>query len=69
MSALSHTAPAAVLPILAPDDVVISGEVSANICAPSMRRPSSMPLTMLPHWSEPPICSTQPVRLCSSTKS
>ena len=24
------------------------------------RRPSSMPLTILPHWSEPPICSRQP---------
>ena len=29
MSALSHTAPAAVLPILAPEAVVISGQVSA----------------------------------------
>ena len=69
MSALSHTAPAAVLPILAPELVVISGEVSANSCTFDMRRPRSMPLTMLPHWSEPPICSTQPVRLFSSTKS
>ena len=60
---MSHTAPAAVLPILAPDEVVISGVVSANSCALSMRRPRSMPLTMLPHWSEPPICSTQPWRL------
>ena len=25
-----------------------------------MRRPRSMPLTILPHWSEPPICSVQP---------
>ena len=30
---MSHTAPAAVLPILAPEAVVISGEVSANSCA------------------------------------
>ena len=29
MSALSHTAPAADLPILAPEEVVSSGEVSA----------------------------------------
>jgi len=55
-----ETAPAAVLPIFAPDDVVISGAVNANRCASRMRRPRSMPLTMLPHWSEPPICRLQP---------
>ena len=63
MSALSQTAPAAVLPILAPEEVVISGAVSANNCAFTMRRPRSMPVTILPHWSEPPICRMQFVAL------
>ena len=53
----------------APEEVVISGAVSANSCALAIRRPRSMPLTMFPHWSEPPICRMQPLRLCSSTKS
>ena len=35
----------------------------------STRRINSTPLTMLPHWSEPPICSTQPRRRSSSRKS
>src|SRR4029078_3387870 len=68
-SALSQTAPCAVLPILAPEAVVSSGVVSANNCGVPMRRPRSTPLTMLPHWSEPPICSRQPARRASSTKS
>ena len=52
--------PAAVLPIFWPAAVVISGVVRPNSWLPSIRRPSSTPLTMLPHWSEPPICSRQP---------
>ena len=59
--ASSQTAPAAVLPIFWPAAVVISGVVRPNSWVPSIRRPSSTPLTMLPHWSEPPICSRQPV--------
>ena len=35
----------------------------------STRRISSTPLTMLPHWSDPPICSTQPYFRSSSRKS
>jgi len=34
-----------------------------------IRRVRSMPLTILPHWSEPPICSRQPARSASSRKS
>jgi len=49
--------------------VRISGEVSANSCTFDMRRPRSMPLTILPHWSEPPSCSRQPARTASSRKS
>ena len=49
MSALSQTAPCAVLPILAPDAVVMSGWVRPKSSKLSMRRPSSTPLTMLPH--------------------
>ena len=46
---MRQTAPAAVFPILAPEEVVMSGEVSAKSCALCRRRPRSMPLTMLPH--------------------
>lgn len=53
-SALSHTAPDAVLPIFLPSDVVSSGAVSPYTSAPTTRRVSSTPLMMLPHWSEPP---------------
>ena len=63
MSALSQTAPLAVLPIFSPEAVVISGVVSACSCGVPMRRPRSMPLTMLPHWSEPPICRRQSIAL------
>ena len=57
---MSHTAPAADLPIFAPDAVVISGVVSPKAIFWSVRRFRSTPETMLPHWSEPPICSTAP---------
>ena len=60
MSGFSHTAPAAVLPILAPEDVVSSGVVRAKNCWFSTRRPNSMPETILPHWSEPEDCRRQP---------
>ncbi len=60
MSRFSQTAPAAVLPILAPEEVVISGVVRPNKGAVCMRRPSSMPDTTLPHWSEPEDCRRQP---------
>ena len=68
-SAFSQIAPSAVLPILAPDAVVISGDVRPNTSWLSTRRVRSMPVTMLPHWSDPPICSTQPYRRRSSMKS
>jgi 2-octaprenyl-6-methoxyphenol hydroxylase len=58
-----------VLPIFAPSAVVISGVVTPNSSAPSMRRPSSMPLTIFPHWSDPPIWARQPTRRDSSRKS
>jgi hypothetical protein len=48
--ALSQMAPVAVLPILAPEAVVISGVVRPKASAPSMRRTRSAPMTMLPHW-------------------
>ncbi len=69
MSALSQTAPPTVLPIFAPEAVESSGVVRPNAGFWSTRRISSTPLTMLPHWSEPPICSTQPRRRSSSRKS
>ena len=37
--------------------------------SPSGRRTRSAPRTMLPHWSDPPICRTTPCRRCSSRKS
>ena len=40
---------------------MISGVVRPNTVLPSVRRVSSMPQTMLPHWSEPPICSVHAV--------
>jgi len=49
MSAFSHTAPDAVFPIFAPDDVVISGEVRPNSSAFARRRERSIPATILPH--------------------
>ena len=69
MSALSQTAPSTDLPIFRPSAVVSSGVVSPNTSAPEMRRVRSMPLTMFPHWSDPPICRTQPWRRFSSMKS
>ena len=60
MSAFSHTAPLTVLPIFPPEAVVSSGVVRPKTSMPSLRRLSSTPLTMLPHWSEPPICRRQP---------
>ena len=48
------------LPNLRPSESVTSGAVSACTVAPSTRRISSTPPTMLPHWSEPPIWSRQP---------
>ena len=68
-SSLSHTAPWAVLPILAPEVAVISGEVSPNKVRLSMRRARSTPETMLPHWSDPPNCRVQSCRRASSRKS
>mmetsp|Transcript_20002 Transcript_20002/g.46148 ORF Transcript_20002/g.46148 Transcript_20002/m.46148 type:complete len:242 (+) Transcript_20002:279-1004(+) len=68
-SLLSQTAPLAVLPIFLPSAVVSNGAVSPKSEAPSTRRASSTPLMMLPHWSEPPNCSTAPSRRCSSRKS
>src|SRR5665811_578406 len=59
---MGKTAAGAVLPILAPAEVVRSGVVSPNSSTLSVRRPSSIPVTILPHWSEPPICSRQPSR-------
>ena len=49
--------------------IVNSGVVSPNRVCPSRRRPSSTPATMLPHWSEPPICNSHPMRRASSAKS
>ena len=60
LSSFSQIAPSADLPIFAPDEVVISGEVRPKISWPSTRRVRSMPPTILPHWSEPPICSKHP---------
>ena len=59
-SGSSQTVPDSVLPNLVPSDFVISGVVSACALPPSMRRMRSTPATMLPHWSEPPVCSVQP---------
>jgi hypothetical protein len=60
MSSLSQIAPEADLPIFLPSDVVRSGVVSPKISASSTRRVRSIPLTILPHWSEPPNCTRQP---------
>jgi len=48
---------------------IVSGVVRPNTCLLSVRRTSSTPETMLPHWSEPPICSATPWRRLSSRKS
>ena len=40
---------------------MISGVVRPNKVRPSARRASSTPATMLPHWSEPPICSSHSI--------
>ena len=48
-SLFSQTAPLAVLPIFAPEAVVISGEVRPKISWLSTRLVRSMPVTMLPH--------------------
>mmetsp|Transcript_46679 Transcript_46679/g.111862 ORF Transcript_46679/g.111862 Transcript_46679/m.111862 type:complete len:239 (-) Transcript_46679:806-1522(-) len=68
-SALSHTAPSAVLPIFLPSEVVSSGAVQPKSAAPSALRASSTPLMMLPHWSEPPNWSSALCRRWSSRKS
>jgi len=54
---------------LTPSEVVISGLVTPNTSTASIRRVSSTPLTMLPHWSDPPSCTRQPTRRSSSRKS
>ncbi|SKV80661.1 Uncharacterised protein [Mycobacteroides abscessus subsp. massiliense] len=48
------------LPNLVPSAAVTNGTVSACTEAPSSWRASRTPATMLPHWSEPPICNEQP---------
>lgn len=50
-----------VLPNLPPSAFVISGLVSANTSPPFVRRISSAPVVMLPHWLLPPIWSLQPL--------
>ena len=59
--------------LLATEAVVSSGVVrpkaSESPCPWAIRRTRSAPMTMLPHWSEPPICSVTPCRRCSSRKS
>ena len=59
-SASSQTVPDSVLPNFVPSDLVTSGVVSAWTRLPVTRRTRSTPATMLPHWSEPPVCSVQP---------
>ena len=54
---------------LSPEAVVRSGVVRPKASLPSIRRTSSTPLMMLPHWSEPPICRVHPARRNSSRKS
>ena len=54
------------LPNFLPSLSVTSGVVSACTVPPSTRRISSTPPTMLPHWSEPPICRRQSCRRYSS---
>ena len=53
--------PLSVFPNLPPSALVMSGQVKANTSPPLVRRISSAPVVMLPHWSEPPICNLQPL--------
>ena len=39
--------------------LLTEADIQANIA--SIRRVSSTPLTMLPHWSDPPICRRTPI--------
>ena len=43
--------PLSVLPNLVPSALVISGQVRAKASPPALRRISSVPVVMLPHWS------------------
>jgi hypothetical protein len=45
---------------LVPSAFLMSGVVSAKASPPPMRRMSSVPVVMLPHWSLPPICRRIP---------
>jgi hypothetical protein len=65
----SQTAPASVFPNFTPLVVVTSGITRPCTFRPRMRRISSMPAVMFPHWSLPPICSVQPSRSESTMKS
>jgi len=61
---------APVLPeIVPPSAVVSSGVVNPNTSTLSIRRESSTPLTMLPHWSDPPICRRTPMSCARWRKS
>ena len=62
-SGSSQTRAPVVLPTLVPSAAVISGQHSACTAAPRRRRIRSTPERMLPHWSEPPIWSSQPLGL------
>jgi hypothetical protein len=68
---VSHTAPAALLPIFLPSERVTSGAVTPNAGAfdPAVRWIRSMPAVMFPYWSEPAICTVQPIARCSCWKS
>ena len=54
----SQIAPSALLPNFSPSARVMSGRVSPCTDAPARLRMRSMPAVMLPHWSEPPTCSS-----------
>ena len=57
-SAASQTAPSSDLPNFLPSERSSSGQVKACACLPSDFLIRSTPARMLPHWSEPPICSS-----------
>ncbi|MNI73744.1 hypothetical protein D3C73_1297740 [compost metagenome] len=59
ISASSQMALPSLLPNLVPSLFVISGVPMACTETPSARRMRSVPLVRLPHWSLPPVCSTQ----------
>ncbi len=65
----SQTAPASVFPNLVPAAVVTSGDVIACASSAGVRRISSIPAVMFPHWSLPPICNRTSWRRRSSRKS